>query len=149
MHECEKCGDKSFSSNHINNYATNPVKCNECDTSFCTKLLLKKHEKSTHKKIKVADAILIYKITSPEGKSFIGKTTNLEKKILHHKRNSLSPVYNVFREHKSNVSVNILYEIKIQGDEMGLFELSVNKELEYITRYDTVKNGYNTIYDFN
>lgn len=145
MYECTRCGNKSYSINHINNYFKYPVNCDDCGEEFCTKKQLKDHFIKNHRVPKIYNTIYIYKITCPKGKCYIGRTVDLEKRIRQHKTNNLSPLYEVFREFKKEVAVDIIEEIKMDSED-ELFREASRKEVEFITRHDSVNNGYNTIY---
>ncbi len=124
---------------------TNTIKCEECDEEFCTKTQLKAHSTEYHKVIN--DVIYIYRITCPKGKCYVGRTVDLEKRIKQHKSMRSSPLHQVFKEFKEKVSIDILEKIKIDKvPEDQLFQLANQKEMEYILKYDSVNNGYNTIY---
>ena len=87
------------------------------------------------------DKIVIYKLTFPSGKLYIGQTKNLEKRIKRHIRASREninrPLYDAIRHYGENsFSVDVLEECTIQNVD--------EREVYYIKTFDTqVKNGYN------
>jgi len=84
---------------------------------------------------------LIYKITSPNGKSYIGQTTRtFEKRVTEHKNpNSRCPV--ISRAVSKYGPDNMRYVI-IENDIPSLEQLNI-REKYWIEYYDTFKNGYN------
>jgi predicted GIY-YIG superfamily endonuclease len=93
--------------------------------------------------------IIIYKITIlTTGKSYIGETNNLVRRISQHKHSAKNKCCNRKGMYLdwiaggiNNFSVEILdeFEFKSKAD-------TWDREGEYISKYNTVSNGYNTAY---
>ena len=90
------------------------------------------------------DVEVIYKIMSPNGKVYIGRTKNFNGRMAEHKHNALTkqsnyPIHKAIRKHGWD---NMIKEI--------ICEVSVNDaqkiEEQFILAYDSVKRGYNSTY---
>lgn len=94
---------------------------------------------------------VIYKYTSPTGKSYIGQTINERKRKIQHKSsatNSLDKAYNhaFHRAIRKYGFDSFTYEIlwTIIDNDLEKVHNELNKmEVYYIGLYDTFKNGYN------
>ena len=89
----------------------------------------------------------VYKFTSPSGKSYIGITNNLRRRIAEHKRLSKTlkkAFYNAINKYGfDNFTFEILEEYNIKDKDKLLSKLN-EMEMYYIDKYDTFKNGYNS-----
>ena len=89
----------------------------------------------------------VYKFTSPSGKSYIGITNNLRRRIAEHKRLSKTlkkAFYNAINKYGfDNFTFEILEEYNIKDKDKLLSKLN-EMEMYYIDKYDTCKNGYNS-----
>jgi len=94
------------------------------------------------------DKQCIYKLTSPSGKVYIGRTNDFNRRMIEHKFNSEKrykekydyALYKAIRKYGwNNFEKNILFETS---------DLEVLKKVEeeFILAYDAVKRGYNNIY---
>lgn len=83
---------------------------------------------------------VIYKITNPKGEVYIGQTVNFHSRMLSYMRGgvkSQKKVYNSLQEHGvENHEVEIIFEAA-NRDELS------EKEVFFINKYDSVKNGLN------
>ena len=85
----------------------------------------------------------IYKITNPKGKSYIGKSINIEKRLEYYKYTGQRKT-----QHKLNNSIskygfeNHILEIIEECEEEQLNE----REIYWIDYYDSVKSGLNLMY---
>ncbi len=80
--------------------------------------------------------MIIYKLTCPNQKSYIGLTVDFDRRLKEHILSS-TPIGKALREHGvENFEISIL----IESDNPGLIKL---KEKEYIDSFNTVSNGYN------
>ena len=81
---------------------------------------------------------VIYKLTSPSGKQYIGLTTNFKKRMRNHLRsNSNTKIYHAINKYGfDNFKKEVLIEV---ADPNLLPQL----EIFYIKIYNTYKNGYN------
>jgi group I intron endonuclease len=88
---------------------------------------------------------IIYKLTSPSGKVYIGRTDDFERRMIEHKhritKQARWPIYKAAKKYGWD---NIIKEIIDTADTL---EDCVTKELEYILKYDSMKNGYNSTYN--
>lgn len=85
--------------------------------------------------------MFVYKLTSPSGKSYIGKSKDYSKRFDQHiteaLNNSDRKICKAIRKYgKENISLEILEE-NISEDE------ACKLEIMYIEKFDTYKNGYN------
>lgn len=84
--------------------------------------------------------ICIYKITSPSGKIYIGSTVNFYKRIGHYiynkNLNEQPKVFNSFNKYG-------IYNHKFEILEVINIENLNEKEIEYIEKFDSLKNGLN------
>lgn len=83
----------------------------------------------------------IYKLTSPSGKVYIGRTNNFDKRMYNHhtdaKQNKQRKLYTAIRKHGwDNFTKEIIAEVQGEG-------AAQVQELYYITEYDSFHNGYN------
>jgi len=90
----------------------------------------------------------IYKITNTiNDKIYIGKTKRPERRMvehMNHHSNRKTKFYNAVKKYgKDCFKMVILEEIIIDAERDGKIDLL---EQEYIKKYDTVKNGYNSTY---
>lgn len=89
----------------------------------------------------------VYKFTSPSGKSYIGITNNLRRRIAEHKRLSKTlnkAFYNAINKYGfDNFTFEILEEYNIKERNKLLDKLN-EMEMYYISKFDTFKNGYNS-----
>lgn len=92
--------------------------------------------------------MVIYKITSPNGKVYIGRTNSFEKRMIQHKHTAFKScnekydyaLYKSIRKYGwDNFEKTILFET---DDESLLKKL----EEEFIKAYDSVRKGYNNMY---
>ena len=87
---------------------------------------------------------VIYKISSPKGKVYIGRTKNFNGRMAEHKHNALTknamyPIHKAIRKYGwDNMTKEIICEV----------EASQAQKLEeqFILAYDAVKKGYNDTY---
>lgn len=91
--------------------------------------------------------MIIYKLTSPSGKYYIGKTKyNLETRFKQHiqhwkykNRKYVSKLYNAFDKYSPELwTQEILEQVENK-------EIANQKEIYYIAKYDTINNGYNLV----
>ena len=94
---------------------------------------------------------IIYKYTSPSGKSYIGQTVKENKRKAQHKRSAYnindsaynSPFHKAIRKYGwDSFTYEILYTI-IHEDEQFIRDELNKMETYYIGKYDTFENGYN------
>jgi group I intron endonuclease len=86
----------------------------------------------------------IYKITSPDGKVYVGQSKDIEKRFISHKNNVYkrgSGINNSFYLHGVE---NHKFEVIEECDESDL----LLKEILYQKEYDSVENGLNYLYGF-
>lgn len=88
---------------------------------------------------------IIYKLTSPSSKVYIGRTDDFERRMTEHKyritKQGRWPVYKAAKKYGWD---NITKEIIDTADTL---EDCIAKELKYILHYDSIKNGYNSTYN--
>lgn len=93
---------------------------------------------------------IIYKWTSPSGKSYIGQTINQRRWYKDFFRVTQSYAgFKIDRARRKYGPENFTYEILFMYqsyDVKELCELLDKKEVEFIKRYNAVKNGYNLTY---
>ena len=85
--------------------------------------------------------MVIYKLSFPNGKNYIGRTKNsLQQRLTEHKNRvgkTQHPLYYAFVKYGwDNVTKEVI-------EEVSTHEQAVNRELYYIEKYDTLTNGYN------
>jgi group I intron endonuclease len=90
------------------------------------------------------DNEFIYKITSPSGKVYIGRTKNYDGRMYEHKHNAIVkrmdyPIYKAIRKYGWE-SMNTEIICRVSAD------ISSKVEEEFILAYNSVKNGYNSTY---
>lgn len=91
--------------------------------------------------------MIIYKLISPSGKCYIGKTKydfkiRLKQHIQHWKnknRKYISKLYNAFDKYPPELWTHEIIEYVEDKD------LANQKEIYYISKYDTTNNGYNIV----
>jgi group I intron endonuclease len=88
---------------------------------------------------------IIYKLTSPSGKVYIGRTDNFERRMIEHKcritKQGRWPIYKAAKKYGwDNITKEII-------DTFDTLEECIDKELKYILEYDSIKNGYNSTYN--
>lgn len=100
----------------------------------------------------IPNCICVYRIFNTiDLKSYIGSTTSLNKRIVQHRynyqnrKNNCPKLYNAI---SSLGSENFIVEILEEFSKISIIELH-NKELEYITKYNSIENGYNERIDIN
>lgn len=85
----------------------------------------------------------IYKFTSPVGKCYIGRTVNVEDRYKCHKwyynRKYNRIIYNAMHKYGWDA-----FTFEVIDEVIGL-ENAIMKELEYIIKYDSIRNGYNQV----
>lgn len=96
---------------------------------------------------------VIYKLTNKiNGLSYIGQTTNLTKRLRDHrynakhmyKSNAGQRIVQAIREFGfENFEVSILFQSNLCDDKQQLRKLLYEKEIFFISKYDTINNGYN------
>ena len=90
---------------------------------------------------------IIYKYTSPSGKSYIGQTTSSIKRKSKHRRESRFLKTKFAAAIRKYGFENFKYEILFQSEQLTnpqeLKELLNIKEIEFISLYDSINNGYN------
>jgi group I intron endonuclease len=88
---------------------------------------------------------IIYKLTSPSGKIYIGRTDDFDRRMIEHKaiskKDKIRHLYKWVRKHGWN---NFIKEIIDTADTL---DDAISKELKYILEFDTVKSGYNCTYE--
>lgn len=87
---------------------------------------------------------VIYKIISPSGKIYIGRTKNFNNRMNEHKqcakKNSTNSIYKAIRKYGwDNMIKEIICEVAS--------DISQIIEEEFIVAYETVKKGYNDTYN--
>lgn len=88
---------------------------------------------------------VIYKISSPKGKVYIGRTNNFDGRMAEHKCNALTKksknsLYKAIRKYGwDNMIKEIICEIDAENAQ--------KVEEEFILAYDSVKRGYNDTYN--
>lgn len=89
----------------------------------------------------------IYKLTSPNGKCYIGQTFNIKKRIseyktFHHCQNQRK-IYNALKKYGfDNFILDILEEITFE-EVNTIKEILNSLEIMYISKYNSIKEGYN------
>jgi len=88
---------------------------------------------------------VIYKLTSPSGKVYIGRTVNFYNRMKDHKHEAkdgnIRPIYKAIRKYGwDNFTKEII-------DEVYTIEEAIIRESKYINEYNSVKNGYNSTYN--
>lgn len=96
---------------------------------------------------------VIYKLTNKvNGLSYIGQTINLPKRLRDHKYNAKhmyssnagQPIVHAIREFGfENFEVSILFETELCDDKKLIKGLLDEKEMFFISEYDTINRGYN------
>ena len=87
---------------------------------------------------------VIYKISSPKGKVYIGRTKNFSGRMAEHKHNALTknamyPIHKAIRKYGwDNMTKEIICEVEASQAQ--------KLEEEFILAYDAVKKGYNSTY---
>jgi group I intron endonuclease len=87
---------------------------------------------------------VIYKISSPKGKVYIGRTKNFNGRMAEHKHNALTknamyPIHKAIRKYGwDNMTKEIICEVEASQAQ--------KLEEEFILAYDAVKKGYNSTY---
>lgn len=87
-------------------------------------------------------AHVIYKLTSPSGKVYIGRTNNFEQRMTEHKSEATrdrthTPIYKSIRKHGwDSFTKDVVATVETEEDAILL-------ERTFIKKYDTVKFGYN------
>lgn len=87
---------------------------------------------------------VIYKISSPKGKVYIGRTKNFNGRMAEHKHNALTknamyPIHKAIRKYGwDNMRKEIICEVEASQAQ--------KLEEEFILAYDAVKRGYNNTY---
>jgi group I intron endonuclease len=86
----------------------------------------------------------IYKITNPNGKSYIGKSFDIDKRMVYYKRMLCNKQKLIFYSLKKYGVDNHKFETIVKGD----FNLKLLNDLEihYIRLYNTYKGGLNLTY---
>ena len=88
---------------------------------------------------------VIYKISSPKGKVYIGRTNNFDGRMIEHKcsaltKKSKNSLHKAIRKYGwDNMTKEIICEIDSEN--------SQRVEEEFILAYDSVKRGYNDTYN--
>lgn len=88
---------------------------------------------------------VIYKISSPKGKVYIGRTNNFDGRMAEHKCNALTKqaknsLYKAIRKYGwDNMTKEIICEVE--------HNQSQQMEEQFILAYDSVKKGYNDTYN--
>lgn len=81
--------------------------------------------------------VYIYKYTDPKGKAYIGVTDNLHRRKIQHRSDITSPVNDMFKLYnEENIKCEVL-------EEVSGYELAFKKECEYISKFNSFKEGYN------
>jgi hypothetical protein len=81
----------------------------------------------------------IYKLTSPNGKCYIGQSVNIERRLPRYKRLKCSNQPRIYRALKKYGVNNFKYEVIEECDRSML----TDRENYYMKLYDSIKNGYN------
>jgi group I intron endonuclease len=87
---------------------------------------------------------IIYKISSPKGKVYIGRTNNFDGRMIEHKcsaltKKSKNSIYKAIRKYGwDNMTKEIICEVEASQAQ--------RVEEEFILAYDSVKKGYNDTY---
>ena len=92
--------------------------------------------------------MVIYKITSPKGKVYIGRANDFNRRMIEHKSTSTKKYsskyqYALYRAIRKYGWDNFTKEILIETDDEQLLK---KLEEEFILAYDAVKRGYNNTY---
>lgn len=86
----------------------------------------------------------IYKLTSPSGKSYIGQSVNLDKRINQYKSLNCKKqpaIYNAILKYGiDNFKIDILWSTE---DDTNIYFILNQLEKDFISLYDCVTNGYN------
>lgn len=87
---------------------------------------------------------VIYKITSPIGKVYIGRTNNFSERMIQHKHCALTKKYNnsLYKAIRKYGWDNMIKEVICQVDSSQAKKI----EEEFIKTYNSVKKGYNDTY---
>ena len=93
------------------------------------------------------ESYFIYRLTSPSGKIYIGRTNDFEQRMISHKSwaktENRRPLYKAIRKYGwDNFIKEIIDTADTETD-------SVAKELEYIVKHNSVREGYNATYETN
>lgn len=87
----------------------------------------------------------IYKLTSPNGKVYIGKTTNLYSRLNNYKNlncKSQQKIYNALIKYGyENFKVEILFETNKEYKHLNIILNAL--EIKAINKYNSIDNGYN------
>lgn len=86
---------------------------------------------------------VIYKLTSPKGKVYIGRTINFEDRMTQHKYESIKtrrdyPLYRAIRKYGWDNFTKEIIATAFTDTDAALLESAM------ISKYDTVKKGYNS-----
>lgn len=88
---------------------------------------------------------VIYKITSPSGKVYIGRAKDFDGRMASHKYLSIKgnerPIYRAIRKYGWD---NMIKEVIDNAEDLND---AISKELKYIVEFDSVKKGYNATYE--
>jgi predicted GIY-YIG superfamily endonuclease len=89
---------------------------------------------------------IIYKLTSPSNKVYIGQTIDEKKRLAKHKRDSKTGVSKLYSEIRTYGFENFTYEViyTIKGIKEDIKPILNAKEKEYINKYDSALNGLNS-----
>ncbi len=151
---CDSCGQK-----HVNTYISKPRIYEKLfgDKKFCRSdddYCLNNYKKDYYKNIEFPDdkyfirndsPIYIYKITEKlTNKSYIGKTKNAPFfRWWNHLKHSSSPFGLYFRNNSklSDWYFEVLEELPYNTNDTDILRI----ESEYILKYDSIQNGFNTL----
>lgn len=88
---------------------------------------------------------VIYKLTSPSGKVYIGRTNDFDHRMAVHKhdstKNKKRPIYKAIRSYGWDNFIKEIIDTAVTEEE------SIRKEYGYILVYNSVKEGYNATYE--
>lgn len=88
---------------------------------------------------------IIYKYTSPSGKSYIGQTTDENWRKIHHKGTSRKTKFStaIKKYGFENFKYEIVFQTIFTDDLVKLKSILNTMEIAFIEYYDTFNNGYN------